>query len=124
MTSATAEAGPVGRVLRPLERTLLVALAWGWAGLCSGAGPTDMPARHTVTIEGVAYRPAILAVKRGDTVAWVNNDPFPHTATAPGAFDSREIPAGATWNYVARKAGKYAYICTLHPNMKGVLTVQ
>ena len=26
--------------------------------------------------------------------------------------------------YTARKAGEYAYICTLHPNMKGTLTVK
>ena len=88
------------------------------------AGPADKPASHTVTIEGVAYQPAVLVVKRGDTVVWVNKDPFPHTVTASGAFDSHDIPAGATWKYVARNAGNFPYICTLHPNMKGTLTVQ
>ena len=66
----------------------------------------------------------MLVVKRGDTVVWVNKDPFPHTVTAAGAFDSHDIPAGASWKYVARKPGDFAYICTLHPNMKGTLTVQ
>ena len=26
--------------------------------------------------------------------------------------------------YVVRKAGEYAYTCTLHPNMKGTLKVE
>ena len=90
----------------------------------SPRGAADKPASHTVVMEGVAYQPAELVVKRGDTVVWVNKDPFPHTVTATGVFDSHEIPAGASWKYVARKTGSYTYICTLHPNMKGTITVQ
>ena len=82
----------------------------GWGAFCLAADalaaePADKPASHTVAIEGVAYQPAVLVVKRGDTVAWVNKDPFPHTVTAPGAFDSHDIAAGATWKHVARNAG-------------------
>ena len=124
MTLAIADLCHGGRALRPLARTLGVALVCGSAALCSAAGTADRSPAHIVIIEGVAYRPAVVAVRRGDTVSWVNNDPFPHTVTAPGAFDSHDIPAGATWNYVARKSGQYAYICTLHPNMKGVLKVR
>jgi plastocyanin len=101
----------------------------GWSAFCSAADapaaePAGKPARHTVAIEGVAYQPAVVIVRRGDTVVWVNKDPFPHTVTAPGAFDSHDIAAGATWKHVARTAGDFSYICTLHPNMKGTLTVQ
>ena len=64
------------------------------------------------------------AVKRGDTVTWINKDPFLHTVTAAGAFDSRSMVAGASWKYAARKTGDFAYICTLHPNMKGTLKVE
>jgi plastocyanin len=112
-----------------LRDPLLVALVLGWGALCSTpdafpADPAGKPAMHTVDIDGVAFQPAVLVVKRGDTVVWVNKDPFPHTVTAQGAFDSHDIPAGASWKYVARKPGTYAYICTLHSNMKGTLTVQ
>jgi plastocyanin len=82
------------------------------------------PAGATVTIDGVAYQPPTLTVKRGQTVTWVNNDPFPHTVTAAGVFDSHDIAAGKSWQYTPRKAGEYAYICTLHPNMKGTLKVE
>jgi plastocyanin len=77
-----------------------------------------------VAIDSVAFVPETLTVHQGDTVTWVNKDPFPHTVTAKGAFDSHSIAAGASWRYVARKTGVYDYICTLHPNMTGRLTVE
>jgi plastocyanin len=90
----------------------------------AGAADAAKPNVHTIVIEAVTYQPAALVVKRGDTVVWLNKDPFPHTVTAQGAFDSRDIAPGASWKYVARRSGQYAYICTLHPNMKGTLSVQ
>jgi plastocyanin len=63
-------------------------------------------------------------VPRGATVTWVNRDPFPHTATARGAFDSGSIAPDGTWSWKAARAGRYEYVCTLHPNMKGVLVVE
>ncbi len=81
-------------------------------------------ATHTVVIDGLKYEPETLTAKVGDRIVWINKDPFPHTATSAGAFDSREIAAGKSWTYTARKAGEYGYICTLHPTMRGVLKVQ
>ena len=63
-------------------------------------------------------------VKRGDTIVWRNKDPYPHTVTAKGAFDSRSIAAGKEWKFVARTPGVYPYLCTLHPTMTGTLRVQ
>jgi plastocyanin len=79
---------------------------------------------HTVVIKATSYAPQALTIKRGDTVVWVNEDPFPHTVTAAGAFDSKSIAAGASWKYTPRHAGEYAYTCTFHPNMKGTLRVE
>jgi plastocyanin len=81
-------------------------------------------AEHTVTIDGVKFEPASITVARGDTIAWVNKDPFPHTATAPRVFDSREIAAGKSWKWTASQPGVYDYVCTLHPTMKGTVTVK
>jgi plastocyanin len=92
------------------------------SGLTSAA--VAAPATHTVTIDGLKFEPDPLIVNRGDTIVWVNKDPFPHTVTAKGAFDSHEIAAGKSWKYVAKKAGEYSYVCTLHPNMQGTLTVK
>ena len=93
------------------------------AGTAAG-GTAGKPAIHHVVIEGLKNEPETLTVKRGDTVIWTNKDPFPHTVTAPGKFDSHDIPAGGSWKYVARVAGDYPYSCTLHSNMKGMLRVE
>lgn len=80
---------------------------------------------HTVTIENMSFRPQVLVVHRGDRITWINRDLFPHTVTsAAGKFDSHEIAPDASWTYVARKAGEYHYVCTLHVTMKGVLEVR
>jgi plastocyanin len=91
------------------------------AAVCAGAAHA---AGHTVTMDGVKFEPATITVAPGDTVTWINKDPFPHTATAAGVFDSREIAPGKSWKWTARKAGVYDYVCTLHPTMKGTITVQ
>jgi plastocyanin len=83
------------------------------------------PVTHTVAIDGTQFQPADVAIKPGDSVTWVNKDPFPHTATAPGgAFDSKEIAPGASWTFTAKAKGDLAYACTLHPTMKGIVRVQ
>jgi plastocyanin len=50
----------------------------------------------------------------------------PHTATSQvGGFDSNVILASESWRYtVQKKKGDFAYICTLHPAMKGTLRVK
>jgi plastocyanin len=75
-------------------------------------------------MDGVAYQPATITVKRGATVSFVNKDPYPHSVTSAGHFDSKDIAPGKTWKYTAKKAGRFDYLCTLHPNMKGTLVVE
>ncbi|MEO6024599.1 MAG: cupredoxin family copper-binding protein [Burkholderiales bacterium] len=90
-------------------------------GLATGAEPVT----HTVAIEGTRFDPEMLTVKAGDTVVWINKDPFPHTATAQtGAFDSKSIGSDKSWKYTLRKKGVLTYFCRLHPTMKGTLHVE
>ena len=77
-----------------------------------------------MVIDGSRYEPAAITVKKGDTVTFVNKDPFPHTVTAAGKFDSGSIAPNARWTFRAKDAGEVAYICTLHPNMKGTIKVE
>lgn len=95
-------------------------LLLGWLAL-SGAA---WSATHVVTIEGMKFEPDAVTVRPGDTVVWQNKDVVPHTATAAGSFDSREIAAGKRWSWTARKAGRHAYVCTYHPGMQGTVVVQ
>ena len=92
--------------------------------LATGVALAADPPRDTVVMDGTSYAPATLTVKRGATVSFVNKDPFPHTVTSAGHFDSKPIGAGKTWKFKAKTAGRFDYICTLHPNMKGTLVVE
>jgi plastocyanin len=95
--------------------------------LHSSVGLTARPQDtvHTVVIEGMKFVPDTITVARGDTVVWINKDFFPHTVTATGGrFDSHEIEAAKSWKFVSQKDGKFGYLCTLHPAMKGMLVVK
>lgn len=105
-------------------RELALAVVCAWGLLDAGAIAAAKPVAHTVVIEGVRYEPEIVTVKRGDTVTWINKDPFPHTVTANGVFDSHDVPPGKSWKYTPGRVGSYNYSCTLHPNMKGTLNVE
>jgi plastocyanin len=96
--------------------------------LCQSVGATSCqppPATHTVTIDGTAFVPSELKVRAGDRIVWTNKDPFPHTVTSEaGDFDSRALQPSQSWTYAASKKGHFRYLCTLHPTMKGSLTVE
>ena len=111
---------------RLIAATLAIAL--GLTPWLTGHGATpsrNAAVTHTVTIDGTRFDPEVLTVSAGDIVIWVNKDPFPHTATSEsGKFDSKSIDAGKSWKYKTVKRGDFAYICTLHPTMKGTLRVK
>jgi plastocyanin len=111
---------------RFLARRALVAavLAVLLTSIGQAAAPAA-PRKHTIIIEGTRFQPESLTVKAGDTIVWMNKDLFPHTATASNStFDSQVIPAGASWKYIAKKKGDFAYVCIFHPTMKADLRVK
>ena len=98
-------------------------LAAAVAALLIG-GADAAPVVHTVTIDGFEFHPPEVTVGKGDVVVWVNKDPVPHTATAKGAaLDSCSIAASGSFRFTATREGRFDYVCTLHPTMKGVLVV-
>jgi plastocyanin len=100
-----------------------LALILGTMGLAAGGQAETRT--HTVTIEGMRFQPETITVAPGDTIIWVNKDLVPHTATSEaGRFDSKEIQADESWRYTIRRKGDFAYICTFHPTMKGILRVE
>ncbi len=76
-----------------------------------------------IVIENMAFAPAEVSAKVGDTIEWVNKDVFVHSATARnGAFDVNQPPK-KTVTSVLQKAGTVEYYCRYHPNMKAVLKI-
>lgn len=71
-----------------------------------------------------SYFPIAIEINPGTTVTWTNNDAVIHTVTdVEKTFDSEFIQAGETWQYTFEKPGQYDYLCTLHPWMKGTVSV-
>jgi plastocyanin len=84
------------------------------------------PAAARIVIENFAFTPATLHVRPKSKIIVVNRDSVPHTVTATGnkTFDTGSIASDATATFTAPSApGSYSYTCTIHPNMKGTLTV-
>lgn len=88
-------------------------------------GQSRVPTTHTIEIRGMEFHPAVLTVAVGDTVAWINRDIVPHTATAGGRtkWDTGQLLQGQSGRYVARRPGVARYACTLHPTMHGKLVI-
>ena len=111
-------------LLRPVLGGLLTGfLCLPLAGAGSPAKPA--PATYSVAIKGFQFQPNTLTVNVGDTVEWKNGDIVAHTVlSADKSINSGTIAPGATWKYVAKKAGTFPYTCAPHPNMHAKLIVR
>lgn len=77
-----------------------------------------------VAIAGFAFGPGTLKVNAGEKVTWVNADDTPHQISIVGGPQRSELMLkgqSATLQFDA--AGNIAYICGLHPTMKGTIEV-
>jgi plastocyanin len=78
-----------------------------------------------VVIKNLAFDPATVTIKAGESVTWTNQDSMNHTVVADqGEFKSGELANGATFSFTFDKAGSYAYHCSIHPSMTGTVVVQ
>jgi plastocyanin len=85
------------------------------------AAPKNVSAR----IKGSAFVPSTIQVDAGSTVSWKNLDALVHTVTAADkSFNSGNIAADGSYSHTFSKPGSYAFICTLHPFMKGTVVVK
>ena len=84
--------------------------------------PPAAPASSAVSIAGFAFKPATLRTTVGKTVTWRNADAAPHTATGT-PFSSPQLAKGASFRHRFTRAGTYAYICAIHPEMRGKVVV-
>ena len=87
----------------------------------------DVGGDATVNIENFGFGNATISA--GETLAWSNADGVPHTVTAgsggrsDGGFDSGVMDPGASFEVKFDQPGRFAYTCTLHAFMSGVVVV-
>jgi plastocyanin len=91
----------------------------------TSADPAAGAAAAQVTIDNFTFAPATLKVAVGTTVTWVNKDDMAHNVvSADKVFKSTGLDTGDKFSFTFTKAGKYPYICGLHPKMHGEVDVQ
>ena len=78
----------------------------------------------TVVIRQMQFIPAVLNVKIGDTVVWINKDMVDHNVTEETgkAFYSDTLAVGKSWKMAVKDSANY--LCTIHPTMKGKLVLK
>ncbi len=80
----------------------------------------------TVEIRKFAFAPKELTIPVGTTVRWFNRDETPHTVTSSGGaktLSSKAIDTDDNFNFTFKSPGDFAYLCTMHPFMTGVVHV-
>jgi len=100
---------------------LILGLFW----LIVGANATSTAAADMeITIQGFAFAPATITIPVGTKVTWTNKDAATHTVTSDtGAFDSKNMPNGATFSFTFNQAGSFAYHCDIHARMVATIVV-
>jgi len=77
-----------------------------------------------VSIARFAYGPQDITIAPGTTVTWINHDEAPHTVTSTDkSFASKGMDTDDRYRHTFANEGDFAYICTVHPFMTGVVHV-
>jgi plastocyanin len=71
-----------------------------------------------------AYAPKEITIVPGTRIVWTNRDETPHTVTSKDrSFASKGLDTRDTFEHTFDSEGDFAYICTVHPYMNGVVHV-
>jgi plastocyanin len=90
----------------------------------SPTGSAAPVAGNAVNIDNFAFVPATLTVPVGSTVTWTNHDEEPHNIVAnDGSFRSPGMDSQATFSHTFPSAGKFDYVCGIHPFMHATVVV-
>ena len=126
-----------------LQQTTGGLLAWrkadNWTAFTDGArtwlnGPQGIQQRpnterfawegDAIGMQGNAFQRPEVTVAAGTTLWWVNLDRELHDVVALSqSFESPVVAPGTSWSHTFTQPGRYAYVCTLHANMGGVVVV-
>jgi plastocyanin len=97
------------------------AFAGGGHG-CSG-GPTTGSQGDVVEMADGCFTPSTLRIAPGDTVTFVNEDPFQHNVSASGWGHSDPLNKGDAFEATFQEDGIYPFACQYHPAMVGAIVV-
>jgi amicyanin len=91
-----------------------------------GTAPASSGGAIKVDMKNLAFSPATINAKVGQTVTWTNDDTPAHNVTyvsGPKFNSSSTINPHGTFSFKLTEAGTIHYVCTIHPFMKGTIVV-
>jgi plastocyanin len=110
-----------------LVAAALVAVPIAGSGAAAAGGSPHREQRRAATVRvnvhDFAFHPHKLTVAPGTRVTFANRDPIAHTATSAGNFATGHIRPGHSVTVKLKKAGVYAYHCSIHHFMHGKIVV-
>lgn len=88
-------------------------------------GTTGAGGGAQVVMKSMAFEPASVTIKVGESVTWTNQESATHTVVGDNdEFQSGDLANGASFSFTFDKAGTYTYHCGIHPSMKATVVVQ
>lgn len=94
------------------------------SGSGGGASDADLPPNYVV-VKALKFTPKTLTVAPGDEITFDFDDgSVQHNAVAEDKSFDTGIHTETTVTVTLNKPGRYPYVCTLHPTMKGTIIVE
>lgn len=97
-----------------------------WLRRIDGAMPAPSPVTRTIRQRNKTFSPHVLAIPRGGSVQFVNDDEIHHnvfSATKPNEFDSGLYRRGGSYSQQFRTAGPVEILCNIHATMSAYVYV-
>ncbi|HET9422312.1 MAG TPA: plastocyanin/azurin family copper-binding protein [Nocardioides sp.] len=91
-----------------------------------GSAPSGDPvarANAIVQVDNMAFQPSTVTVGLDDLVTWEFLDSMSHNTTSVQGFWSSGSRNSGTFAQEFTFSGAFAYLCTLHPSMRGLVKV-
>ena len=126
--------GPVRRTLtrRDVLGGLAGALGLAAVGALAGCAPgkpepvpSDDSAEPAVTVRAFdnQYDPPEVEIAPGQAVEWIFEGPAEHDVVSNDRTFVSELLTSGTYTHVFAEAGEFPYLCSIHPEMRGVVRV-
>lgn len=86
---------------------------------------TNLVSENTVRINDFTFEPANISIKAGSIVRWVNGDAVLHRIQFDDEhFSPILLGSSQSGSQKFVEPGVYPYICIIHPEMHGTVTVE
>jgi plastocyanin len=120
--------------VKALTASVVAILAAGVLSSCAssnqnGTAETQADRKQIVLIEEKplpgAYMPKSVSIKAGSVVVFENKSSLPHNVVFedPSLKDSPLMKTGESFSVNFKSSGEFSYVCTLHPVMRGSVSV-